>query len=68
MPKEFWLSIPVKIHPRDIPFTPTCFITARSIPEEWTREWLDMHHFPHVPLYSVGIGQSKLEACKKENI
>jgi hypothetical protein len=39
--KEFWLSIPVKTKPSDIHFEPHCYITSRSIPKEWTEEWLD---------------------------
>lgn len=66
--KEFWLNIPCKILAKDIPFIPSCYITARSIPEDWTREWLDKNNFPHVPIYSVGFGQSKLEIAKKENL
>ena len=66
--KEFWLSIPCKFEAKDIPFIPACYITARSIDEKWTQEWLDTNNFPHVPLYSVGFGQSKLEVCKKEEL
>ena len=39
--KDWWLSIPVKTHPNEIHFEPHCYITSRSIPVEWTEEWLD---------------------------
>lgn len=61
--KEFWLSIPVLTKPEDIPFEPHCYITSRSIPKEWTEEWLDNNGFPVAPVYSVGTGQSKVQAC-----
>lgn len=66
--KEFWLSIPVKTNPSDIHFEPHCYITSRSIPKEWTEEWLDKNGFPTMPVYSVGINQSKVEVAKESGI
>lgn len=66
--KEFWLTIPAKISPKDLPFEPHCYITSRSIPKEWTEEWLDKNGFPGMPVYSVGFGESKVEIAKKAGI
>lgn len=66
--KDFWLSIPVKTKPDDIPFEPHCYITSRSIPVEWTIEWLDKNGFPQMPVYSVGFGMSKVDVAKKSGI
>ena len=66
--KDFWLSIPVKTLPTDIPFEPHCYVTSRSIPKEWTEEWLDKNGFPTVPVYSVGLGESKVDVIKKSGI
>ena len=66
--KEFWLSIPVKTNPSDINFEPHCYITSRSIPKEWTEEWLDKNGFPTMPVYSVDFGESKVEVAKKSGI
>ena len=66
--KEFWLSIPVKTSPSDIPFEPHCYITSRSIPKEWTEEWLDKNGFPTLPVYSIGHGISKVEAVKNSGV
>lgn len=63
--KEFWLGIPVKTSPLDIPFEPACYITSRSIPTEWTEEWLNVNGFPAVPVYTVGLNKSKIEAAKE---
>jgi len=66
--KEFWLNIEPKFNPKDIPFEPTCYITSRSIPKEWTEEWIEKHNFPRVPVYSIGFNQSKVEVAKKAGI
>lgn len=66
--KEFWLSIPVKTNPKDIHFEPHCYITSRSIPIEWTVEWLDKNGFPTMPVYQVNHGQSKVEVAKNSGI
>lgn len=66
--KEFWLSIPVKENPDQIPFEPHCYITSRSVPIEWTIEWLDKNEFPAVPVYSVGFNESKVEVARESGI
>lgn len=66
--KEFWLSIPPKILPSEIPFEPHCYITSRSIPQEWTEEWLDKNGFPATKVYSVGINCSKVDIAKESGI
>lgn len=65
---EFWVSIPVKTNPADIHFEPHCYITSRSIPKQWTEEWLDKNGFPTMPVHSVGLGESKIEVAKKSGI
>ena len=66
--KEFWLNIPVKTKPQDIHFEPHCYITSRSVPIEWTKEWLDKNGFPTMPVYCVGFGESKVEVAKASGI
>lgn len=61
--REFWTTIPTLIHGDDLPFEPHCYITARSIPQEWTQEWLDKNGFPRAPLFSVGKGGSKIKTA-----
>ena len=62
--KDFWLNIPPKIKPSDLNFEPVCYVTSRSIPCEWTKEWLLKNGFPDVELISVGYGESKVESLK----
>jgi len=66
--KEFWLTIPKKIEPKELGFEPHCYITSRSIPNEWTKEWLQMNGFPSVPVYTVGVGESKVEIAKASGL
>ena len=66
--KYFWTGMTPLITGKDLPFEPHCYITARSIPKEWTQEWLDTHGFPRAPLYSVGRGVSKVDTVKESGI
>jgi uncharacterized HAD superfamily protein len=66
--KDFWLGVPPKIDPNSLPFEPTCYITSRPIPTEWTEEWLQKNGFPARPIYTVGVDMSKLEAAKDAGI
>lgn len=63
---NFWATIPVKTQPKDIPFEPHCYITARSTGT--TQEWLDKNGFPTAPLYVVGHDQSKIDIAKTSGI
>lgn len=65
---EFWKNIPPLLKPEDIPFEPHAYITARSIDQSITQEWLDRNLFPVAPLYCVGVGESKIEVAKKSGI
>ena len=66
--KEFWMTIPCKTEPTDIPFEPHCYITSRCIPVEWTEQWLDKMGFPGRPVYSIPMGTSKVTVAKKAEI
>jgi hypothetical protein len=60
--EDFYLNIPAKIRPQDLPFEPHVYITSRSVPNELTMKWIQKHGFPTVPVVSVGLGESKLQA------
>ena len=66
--EQFWTTIPPLIHGDDLPFEPHCYITARSANQEWTQKWLDMYGFPRAPLYTVPLGESKVDAAKKAGV
>lgn len=65
---NFWLTIPPLLTREDIPFEPHCYITARSVDSEVTKEWLYKNGFPTAPVYCVGAGESKVETAKKAGI
>lgn len=66
--KEFWMTIPAKISPKDLPFEPHCYITSRIIDKSITEEWLQKNGFPAVPVYSIGHNQSKVQVVKDSGI
>lgn len=69
MPKEdleaFYRKIPRQIDPKDLPFEPHCYVTARSIDEELTKKWIEDNGFPTAPVYTVPFGASKVDIVKK---
>lgn len=66
--KDFWLSIPALIDPKDLPFEPCCYVTSRNIPTEWTEEWIASKGFPTMPVITVGHGQSKVQVLRDNKI
>jgi hypothetical protein len=63
--EELYINLPAKLKPSEIPFEPHCYITSRSVPVELTKQWLVKHGFAAAPVYSVGLGESKVEVAKK---
>lgn len=61
--KDFWMNLKTVTHPDDLPFLPVCYISRRSIPIEWTQEWLYNHGFPCVPV--IHVSGSKINICKE---
>lgn len=61
---DFYLNLPVKTKPEDIPFEPHCYVTSRPVNTEVTKQWLEEHGFPLRPVYTVGVGQSKVDVIK----
>lgn len=66
--KKFWMDIPPLIKPSELLFQPHCYITSRSIPNEWTEEWLQKNGFPAVPVYTIPHGESKVKTAIKSGI
>lgn len=57
----------VQPFPVEVPFEPTCYITARKIDSRITQRWLEKHNFPCVPVYSTNE-QSKVDILVKNQI
>lgn len=66
--KDFYLSLKPKTRPEDIPFEPHAYITSRSIPKEWTEEWLQKNGYSCKPVYVVDYNHSKVEVAKQSGI
>lgn len=64
--KDFWVNLPVK-H-QEIPFEIDYYVTARSIPTEWTQESIQRNNLPKAPIISVKWDESKLNVLKSKNI
>ena len=65
---KFWLTMPPLVSIDDLKFEPTVFVTARNIDKNITQKWLDANGFGGIPLESVGMDISKVEAVSKYNI
>ena len=59
--KEFWVNMPVKNKPS---FEVDYYITARSIPVEWTKEAIQKNNLPKAPVYSLPWNVSKIDTLK----
>jgi hypothetical protein len=66
--EDFYLNLPVLTKPEDIPFEPHCYVTSRPCSVETTEKWLDKNGFPARPVYTVGLGESKVEVIKKSGL
>lgn len=63
--KDFWLNLKVKNIPN---FLPKGYVSARSIPKQWTRESLRLNNIPgRSAIYQVPWGESKIELLKSLN-
>lgn len=63
--KDFWINLPVKHYPTfDIDY----YITARSIPDEWTQECIQKHNLPKAKIISVPWNDSKIKVLKSLNV
>lgn len=68
MGASFYMNLKPKISPKDLPFVPHCYITSRNIPTHITEEWLYKHGFPCMPVYTIGLNDSKIEVAKNSGI
>lgn len=62
--EQFWLDIEPLTSPDKILFKPVAYVTARPIPSEITKRWLDKHGFPDAPVYTVDTPEEKLQILK----
>lgn len=59
--KDFWVNMSVKHRPT---FEVDYYVTARSIPIEWTQEAIQKNNLPKAPIYSLPWNVSKIDTLK----
>ena len=60
--KDFWINLE-SYHMPD--FEPHAYVSSRSIPVEWSQEFIAKTGLPCAPIYHVPFGASKIEVLKK---
>jgi uncharacterized HAD superfamily protein len=65
---KFYLSLRPLVEPNEIPFEPHCYITSRPVDTSITQQWLDLHGFPARPVYTVGVGKSKVDIALEQEL
>lgn len=63
--KEFWINLPVKDTP---PVEIDYYVTARSIPVEWTMEAIQKNNLPKAKVISLPWNVSKIDTLKELGI
>lgn len=59
--RDFYVNLPVKHRPN---FIPHAYVSSRSIPKEWTMEFLEKNNLPCRPVHHVPFNESKIEVLK----
>lgn len=65
LPEEFWLNVKPKIHPEDLNFLPTAYVSKRSFDKSVTERWLEKHGFPCMPVHHIMQKDTKVTVCKE---
>lgn len=65
---DFYLNLEPLMKAEDLPFEPHCYITSRPVSSEITAKWLDKHKYPAKKVYTVELGESKVEAAKEAGV
>lgn len=63
--KDFWVNLPVKHIPT---FEVDYYVTARSIPVEWTEEAIQKNNLPKAKVYTLPWNVSKIDTLKNLGI
>lgn len=65
---EFYMNLEPLIKAKDLTFEPHCYITSRPVAKEISEQWLDKHGFPSRHVYSIQIGESKIDVAKSAGV
>jgi uncharacterized HAD superfamily protein len=61
------LNLKPLIKGSELPFEPVLYVTSRTIPTEWSEEWLAINDFPCEKVITTN-GKSKVPFLKEHNI
>jgi len=65
---SFYLSLEPCVHYTDIPFEPHCYITARPVSVDISKQWLLNNGFSVNDVFSVDLHHSKVDVAKESGI
>ncbi len=64
----FYMNLEPLIKSEDIPFEPHCYITSRPVDTAVTEAWLKKNGFPARPVFTCGVGRSKVDIAKEQGL
>lgn len=65
---DFYLNLPMRENPDEIPFVPDCYITNRPVIKAVTEMWLKINGFPLKPVFQVNNREEKLAIAKERKL
>jgi len=65
---DFYLNLPLKERPEDIPFVPHCYITHRPVPQVVSEMWLETNGFPLKPVFQVNSREEKIKVAREQGL
>jgi len=65
---DFFLGLEPLLNPKDLPFIPKGYVTARGVNTSISGQWLEKVGFPKARVITVPWGESKVDAMKEAGI
>lgn len=65
---DFFLNLNPLLDPKDLPFEPKAYVTARPVETGVTAQWLAENGFPKKKVITIPWGESKVDAMKEAGI
>ena len=65
---NFFLGLNPLFDPKDLPFEPKAYVTARPVETNITEQWLAKVGFPKKKVITIPWGESKVDAMKEAGI
>lgn len=65
---DFFLNLEPLFDPKELPFKPIGYVTARPVDTNISEQWLEKVGFPKAKVITVQWGESKVDAMKEAGI